>query len=515
MTGVNPGKHGVYDFTAREPKGYDTYVIMSDARQAPSFWQLASRAGKRVIVYNVPLTYPLERVNGIMVSGLLTPDGARDASYPPEIQKELEEAVPGIVISRHGLFQWGNEAELVKETIQSHEDNFRATKYLMDRQPWDLFVMVFQHTDTIMHYLWKQMEDKGAGLPDSIREIAANGILECYRHVDAKMEQLIQEAGEDTHVIVMSDHGFGRLGFYFGVNTWLLEKGYIKFKTDAFTRFKYLLYQLGITPDLAYRIVRKLGIGEKLRAAEAKGLVAARRRIGGLFLTVHDIDWKRTRAYSYGYCGPIFVNLKGREPSGIVAPGKEYEELLDQLCNDLATVKEPGTNSPLFPEVYRSHDIYLGPYADRGPDLVYYPKNWLYAAAGRRTFEEKRWLIPMEGRTTKDPSILQMRAGYTGTHCKEGIFFLVGPGIRQGKTISDSSIMDLAPTVLALLGVPLPKDMDGRVLDGAMTDELMAQLKITFASSDGVRPDLVPVGEMSAEDEAILVQRLTNLGYLG
>ncbi len=514
ITGMNPGNHGLFDFTFRKRDSYDTAVVESSLRQAPSLWQLASRAGKRVIVYNVPVTYPPERVNGVMVSGLLTPDGAKDATYPPELQQELERAVPGLVFSSHELFTPGREAEFVHEQLETHEKNYQAVRYLMAREPWELLVMVFQHTDTMGHFMWKHMEDKGAGLPESVRALAADAMQACYRDMDAKVGKLIEAAGEGTQVIIMSDHGHGSLKYYFAVNNWLLDKGYIQLKRDALTQIKYHLFRLGLTPDLAYRIVLRLGIKPKIGASDLPAKKPARAWLRQLFLSWSDIDWSRTRAYSLGSYGPIFVNVKGREAEGIVAPGAEYEAVLDSLIKDLSQVKEPDTGATLFNEFHRGHQIYWGPYSDRGPDLLFFPGNWIYNAAGRREFEENRFLMPVGDNTGRSHSLIQTRVPYSGTHRMEGIVMMRGAGIREGFEIKGATVTDIAPTVLALLGIGVPEAMDGRVLEEAMTPELRERLAVSYAGEEMSAPELMPVADMSPEDEGILVARLRNLGYV-
>jgi predicted AlkP superfamily phosphohydrolase/phosphomutase len=513
ITGVNPGKHGIFDFTLREEASYEGNLVESSLRQAPSLWQLASRAGKRVIVYNVPVTYPPERVNGLMVSGLMTPPGAKDATYPRELQAELEKAVPGHVYSGYSVFRPGIEAEFIHELLRDHEQNLSAARYLMERQPWDLFVMVFQHTDTMGHFMWKHMENHGEGMPEAVRELVANAMRECYRDVDTKMGQLIQEAGEGTRVIVMSDHGHGPLEYGFSVNTWLLEKGYIRAKQDALSRLRYRLYTLGFTPDFAYRVFSRMQTNKGGNRTGKDRFAGIKQRLGRLFFSFDDIDWSRTSAYSSGSFGPIFVNLKGREPHGMVEPGPECEALLDRLTSDLKTVQDPETGRPLFSEFHRGGDIYAGPFSERAPDLFFFPENWKYGAAGRRQFEDNRWFMKLEddGRT---PSIVRARVRYNGTHRMDGILFLSGPGIQPGKTIEGASIVDVAPTVLALLGVPVPKEMDGRVLENYLTPEMRDQLNVIYTARDGLVPELQPVADMSQEDEELLVARLRNLGYV-
>jgi predicted AlkP superfamily phosphohydrolase/phosphomutase len=501
LTGVNPGKHGIFDFTGHRDDGEGSYIVQSVRRHAPSLWQLASRGGKRVIVYNVPVTYPPERVNGLMISGLMTPPDAKDAAFPPELQEELEQVVPGhSFFSNHGLFRKGYEVEFVKMLMDHHQKNFEAARYLMHKQPWDLLVVEFQHSDTAGHFLWRYMEDGGVGLTGEAKEIVANAMRDIYRDLDAKLGTLIQEAGEDTRVIIMSDHGHGPMKHYFIVNTFLLEKGFIRLKPDVFTSLKYRLFMLGFSPALVYSALLKIKPTEKLRTTENARVVTAKERAKRIFISLEDVDWSRTRAYSDGYGGPIYVNLKGREAHGIVEPGKEYEEVLEGLTQALLSIKEPGTDQPLIGEIHRGRDVYSGPFADRGPDLIFFPKNWEYNSAGKLEFNTRRWLVPAKNRT--------------GHHRMDGIFFAAGPGIRQGFEVSGASILDIAPTALALLRLPVPEEMDGSVLRQMMTPELSEDLEITYSPAGVSTPDWVPVEEMSIEDEEILLTRLRNLGYI-
>jgi predicted AlkP superfamily phosphohydrolase/phosphomutase len=195
------------------------------------------------------------------------------------------------------------------------------------------------------------------------------------------------------------------------------------------------------------------------------------------------------------------VNLKGRETNGIINPGPEYEALLDQLTADLATLKEPGDSGlPLVGQVYRGRDIYSGPFVDRAPDLVFSPRDWRFMVLGMGEFPSTSWIGKSVNRT--------------GHHRMEGIFFLSGPGIKPGYVLQDASIVDVAPTTLALLRVPIPKSMDGCVLEAAMTPELSARLSIAYAGEAEIRPEYTTVQDLTPEDEEILVERLRNLGYI-
>ncbi len=500
LTGTNPGKHGLFDFTGHKKNSYETYVANASHRHGPSVWRLLSEAGYRVVVFNVPLTYPVEQVNGAMISGLSTPASAKDASWPRELQAEVEKAIPEFNFAPPGMFSPGQELQFVQDVRSLIQTNLKVTRYLMNRQPWDFLVSIFMSSDIMSHFMWRNMETGAAAYPEPMRATLANAIKDCYRDLDHAVGELIQEVGEDTNVVIMSDHGFGPMESYMSVNAWLIERGYIQFKRNPLSQLRYMLYRLGFTPLNFYGFLRKLGFGNTMRSQVRKNTTIIQRVNRNLFLSFRDVDWSRTRAYSNGYSGPVFVNLKGREPQGIVAAGAEYDRVLEQLIADLKQLKEPGTGQPFVGEVYRGKELYHGDHMEQSPDLLFFPRDWKYAGLGLVEFPTNRWLSPSPDRS--------------GNHRMDGIVFLSGPGIRGASQIQGASIMDIAPTVLALMGVPIPESMDGRVLQSAMIPDLQEQLTVTYSRGNGAEAEAVPVPELSAQDEEIIRTRLQNLGYI-
>lgn len=501
LTGMNPGKHGLFDFTVRQKDSYRTDLVNATNREGPSLWKLLSEAGRRVTVFNVPLTYPPEQIDGLMVSGLLTPAGAEDATWPLELQQELQQAIPEFNFSPPGMYSRGHDLEFVHSVRALNETTLKATRYLMERQPWDCLVSVFMGTDIMSHFMWKHMESNGATAPAPIRDVLANAIRDCYRDVDGALAELIERAGDDTYVIVMSDHGFGEMDYYMSVNAWLIDRGFLRFKRTPMSQARHLLYRLGVTPLNVYGLLLALRLGNRMRKTARKNIGLVARLLRLCFLSFDDVDWSRTRAYSHGYGGPIFLNLKGREPQGIVAPGREYEAVVDELIRGLQQLKEPGTNLAFVGEIHRSNSIYSGPHVGRAPDLIFFPRDPKYAVLGLAEFPSSRWLTPSPDRS--------------GHHRMDGILFVSGPGIRPGYQIRGASIMDVAPTVLALMGVPIPTVMDGQVLESAFTADLREHLDVTHIDRETSMPEQQFVPEMSSEDEEVLRERLRDLGYIG
>ncbi len=498
-TGMNPGQHGLFDFTGRKPDSYETYLVNSTYRASPPLWLLLSRQGKRVIVFNVPVTYPPDKVNGLMVSGLLTPASAKDATWPPELQQELHEAVPEFNFSPPGMHSRSQNAEFVQTVRALIGSTLKATRYMMDRQPWDLLVTVFMSTDIMSHYMWGEMEAGASSAPQPLRDGVTSAVQDCYRDADTALAELLEAAGPETVVIVMSDHGFGPLDQYMSVNAWLIEQGYIHFKRSLPSRIRYGLYRAGITPLAIFGLLLKLGLGEPMRRTSRKNIGLVARVIQSLFPTFRDVDWSRTTAYSNGFFAPITVNLKGREPMGIVAPGAEYEALLTKITGELRQLREPGTDLPFVGEIHRGRTLYSGSSIDAAPDLVFMPRDPRTIGVGLVEFATNRWLSPSPDRS--------------GSHRMDGILFMTGPGVRRGVELTGASIMDIAPTVLALLGAPIPRAMDGRVLEGALDDDLRGRLEIAYSQQEAAAAE-VGLSGMTAEDEELIRARLRDLGYV-
>ena len=502
-TGMNQGKHGLFDFFARRKDGYETMLVNATHRHGAPLWQLLGEAGHRVTVFNVPATYPPEKVNGFMVSGLLTPPQTTNATSPPTLLDELRQAVPDFSFYPPGIFSKGEEAKFVDAVLAWDRMTLQALKFLMQKQSWDFLFGVFIGVDIVSHFMWRHMTapDDNTGTSDpATQEKLTSAIFQVYQQVDEIIAELLTEVGDDTYVMIVSDHGFGPLDYYMHLNALLVEMGYLRFKiASPSVMAKYLAYRLGMTPLRALELLRSLNLGGKVQQTASQRNEWLKTMVKRAFLSVSDIDWSRTTAYSVGYGAPIFVNLKGRQPAGIVEPGAEYEALIARLIADLREVRHPVTGEPYFGTIYRPEDLYNGPFLNEAPDLLPLPADWRNQGYGVHDFASNRWLEPSPDRT--------------GTHRMDGIFFLAGPGVIPGSTITDAHLWDIAPTVLALMGVPIPTAMDGKVLTSPLSNELVEQLAIRYTDATAeVLSHAQP--EMVEQDEQLIRERLNALGYL-
>ncbi len=495
-TGMNPGKHGVTWWLSQEGS---RLIDRRDIKGRP-VWDIAGDQGRKVAVINVPVTYPPYQVNGVMVTGLLTPASATDYTYPPELKAELDAQVGGYRVTHTAVHRRGGEEEFLQDLLDLLDRQLRASLYLLKNHPWHLFIVVLGITDVIVHKFWQDLDPQHPQHTTEDEDRLRDIIPRAYQAVDNAVQSLLDQAGDGVHTCIMSDHGGG--GFYeaFFTNNWLMDQGLLKIRRQGWSRLRYWLFRMGLTINtlfpMANAIVARLG-GQKLKR-RISPMNQGIGRLSGLFLSEADIDWSRTKAYSAGGFGQIRINLRGRQPQGIVAPGDEFESLRDRIIQGLASVTVPSTGKPYLGRAYKSEELFHGPEFDRLPDIVCVPYDERYVDIGLGFISNKQF---------DTVSIV------SGTHRLEGIVLLRGPDVQAGVELQGANIVDLAPTILYLLGLPVPDDMDGRVLVQALREERLRAQPVEFVSAASASTEEVARDLTKEEDEEIR-DHLRGLGYL-
>jgi predicted AlkP superfamily phosphohydrolase/phosphomutase len=495
MTGKNPGKHGVGDFLQRTPGEYRRLPVDATSISGEPLWVTASRGGKKVGVLNVPVTYPAFEVDGFIVSGLLTPGTGERGTYPESLAGELDQAVGGYRVNLDHFYAQGAAGPFLADLRELVDSRTRAAEYLMSSYDWDFFMVHYIATDWVQHFLWHCMDTSHPRFDKEEAKLYGNAILETYQQVDAALEKLTAGLGEDTVVVVISDHGFGPFYGYIHLNNWLLDNGLLVLKKGAATRLKYLLFRWGVTPSSLYQMLARLTMVKMAFKATKQQRYELMRT---LFLSGKDVDWTRTQAYCAGNVGQVFLNVKGREPSGIVARGREYQELRERLIAMLGQLKDPWTGEPLIEHIYRREEVYAGRYVDQLADILFLPRNLEYGATGLSEFVSNRIIAPS--------------FGYSGSHRMDGVFMIKGKVVKPGLDLGEADIVDMAPTILHLLGLPVSRDMDGRVLTEVLDEEFMSQRPVCCMDED---EDSGRAGlGLSDEEAAEVADRLRSLGYV-
>ena len=518
-TGKNPGKHGLIWWVKQDPKSGDSTVISSADLQGQTLWDIAGQHGLQVGVINMPVIYPPYPVNGFMISGLLTPPGATNFTYPADLRVELETNVGEYRVFPKVFFRKGSESAYLADLHQTLDLRANVVRYLMQNKAWNLFTVVFGSTDWAMHAFWKYHDSNHPRHnPQEARELG-HALRSIYEHADRVVGELLELAGENTHVFIMSDHGAGPAAAKVMVNNWLLDIGLLKIKRAPLSQLKYWLFRLGFVPENIYPLASAF----RLLNPRVKRTLDPRRKgkkslIRRVFLSFNDVDWARTQAFTLGGMGQIFINLKGRNPFGCVEAGAEYDNLREYIIRRVAEIKLPD-GKPFVKRVYRKEELYHGDFMDRMPDLLLFPSDMRYLDSGIEFFTNRLF------------SRVEVNSG---AHRTNGVFMLWGPHVKSGlelNSVGDSelpfrpelpfrvSIRDIAPTALHLLGLPVPEDMDGKVITHALTEEFMASHPVQTAAPQsfvgGGRGGMEFAGGFaSEEDEKLIRQRLTALGYL-
>ncbi|HEM60885.1 MAG TPA: hypothetical protein ENO24_01200 [Chloroflexi bacterium] len=490
MTGMNPGKHGIFDFIQRDPASYQFRPVNGSYLGARTLWSLLSEVGKRVGIVNVPMTYPPEQVNGFLISGMDSPGLDKAYSFPPTLAAEIDKACGGYLVdcSTHGPKGLSREEMTdlyTQRLLQVTRNRGSVARYLWRKHSPDLFMVVFGEADRIQHAAGEGIES----LMEGESSWFADRITEVYQEIDREIGQLLDQIDETCTVMIVSDHGAASYKRVLNLTYWLVENGFLHLSSR---RAQGTLIHWAERAQ--HKLLHSLGIEPR----------QAKRRTSALLRT---IDWEKTRAYAFGAFGSIFVNLQSREPTGPVRPGAEYQDLCQEISEGLLQARDPDSGAPLVEAVYPGQQVYVGDYVSQAPDLLVVPAREYFV---RNTLDHYQQSLAYPAGKYGGRSIW-----HTGKHTPDGVFAARGPQINRGTEIQNARILDVAPTILYLLGQPIVREMDGRVLEEAIDPGYLARHPVSLADADTGEMQ-GPSQELYSEDEEREIEeRLRGLGYLG
>ena len=487
MTGCDPSRHGVFDHRYFDMPAGKLKVNHARRVRVPTFWHQLSDAGRSMISLNLPVTYPPLPVRGVVVSGMDAPHLDAALSGAPEFAGRLRAEVPGYHLRSIWKRPPRDLAEM-EENARQTADLFLAEAeagLLADRMvpDWSALLVQFQLLDPFQHRAWRYLNVDETGIEDRPFNAAAEGVMAGLDRAIGKLCELAEKRA--AGVMVVSDHGFGPCLGRVHVNRVLIDAGVAR------------------VPGLAGRLRRRAS-----QAAEHLSLWGAKRddpeaRSASFDQSIaaqFPFDWKRTLAFAphQDTAAMVYLNSAERRPGAPLATPRQVDDARAATIAALSEAKHPETGAPLFPRVISTADAYgIDPAREGFPDLIAPPDEpyWVRCklAPGRD------WIEP-------DPQM-------PGTHRPEGVVSVAGPGITPGRTI-DADLRDVAPSILAWFGLPIPHHVQGRNLP-CLAGLGWAGRNERRDPGHAEHPGPSEAGfEYTPEEAALIEQRLADLGYL-
>ncbi|MFC1962405.1 alkaline phosphatase family protein [Chloroflexota bacterium] len=419
-TGKNPGKLGIFWWENIDLRNKRVLFPISRVNKSKEIWDFIGENGGKVGVINMPLTYPPKKVKGFVIAGGSFAQ-EHEFTYPRELENTLRKEFDYKVFPKD-LYLIKREPErVVKEVLRVIESRFKVARKLLTEYDLDFLHVTTFFINTLHHNFWNDRY-----------------VEEAWQLIDKNIGCLL-EGFEDTHdVFLISDHGSNKIDQVFYINNWLAKEGYLRLSSSI--RLPRLLYALGINQQSATRMLSRLHLRAlaKVLPSRIKDSLPSEAGTIDQSRKTDKIVWDMTKAVASGQ-GPVYINLKG----------KEKENTKEELLSKLENLQNPKTGKNIARKVYRKEEIYSGKYLAEAPDLIIDQNPGTHIRGGIgigkiNVFEEPH--------------------GWKAENKREGIFIACGPNIQKIQGLDKVSILDLAPTILHLMNIPVPKDMDGRVL---------------------------------------------------
>lgn len=475
MTGRTPGNHGIFDFIWAEERGEQTFFTLNNFRdiRVETIWSLVSRSGGAVTALNFPLTAPPPAVTGSIVPGLVSWKHLRRNVQPKELYEELKK-LPGFN-AKEVAWDFDREKRATKiippeergEWIAFHIKRerhwFEIFRYLARERRADLTAILLDGVDKLQHICWPNLDPDyfpRNPTPEQVRD--RDLCRQYFRQLDGFLGEVMEMAGDDARIFIASDHGFGPSHKVFRLNQWLAKKGYLTW-----------------------------GDTERLSTTE-------RSRIDKMVQN-HFVylDWDRTLVYAQSAATNGIHIRVARKPGQVGIASNEYESFRDRLIDELLAERDPEDGSAIVQKVMTREEAFAGTNNERCPDLTVILCDHGFVS------------------TLNTEPIWWTRPEVSGTHRPEGIFMARGPGIPCGERIAEQSILDVAPTLMHSLGIPIPSDFEGSVMSGVFDESFLEDRPVEVGEAT-IAVDLEASRDQTAEEaeDEVILDRLKALGYV-
>lgn len=486
FTGKNAGKHGIFDFQKINPETYEIHTVRTDQHREKTLWELLGDAGRQAIITDVPFTYPPRPLNGWMITGYGTPRTAGTIfTHPTDLAQHLPAALRSEVKVALPTNRFERSQYFIEEWQAVMDGRRRLLRYLITERPWDLFMHVFSITDNMAHVFWTYIDPAHPNYYKREGAIYREAFLHGYEMCDQILGELMELAGPETTTIILSDHGFGSIRPHQYLFQRLLKGEYLKVKGASTPRA--FLRRFIVNAYQQFPILREW----------AKGLQPKNRRLikkslhrTELMPNAKGINYASSQVIPTNAGLRLWIHEQGRFAQGIVPPAQK-EVLMDELEAYLTSHEDEIMKQPIIGRTYRSRDLYHGPFAAQGADLI---------------IEYHNMYNPGAANHPENPFL-------EGGHTPNGIFLAYGPQI-QSTRLESAHLIDLAPTILHLFDERVPPDMDGRVLTDIFTPAYQAATPVQFGTEPARHATAQASGDYSEPEEAKIKEQLRQLGYI-
>ena len=456
ITGCNPGKHGLFHFVDPDGKIY----TFNDLKK-PTFWEILSENGISCGIINVPITYPPRKINGVIITGMLTPPNKR-FTYPPELEKELREKDYVVDYPAEIIRYLKFDKKYIDKLIEIERSRTDIVIRLNKRENFDLTFIVYQAPDIVQHRLWEEKEC----------------VYRVYEELDQEIGRLI-EFFSPENVVIISDHGFSSYKKQLNVNQLLLMRGFAKKKKvdkvkDIELRSETKSEKEALVNRL-FRISRKvtskigvtqenvLNVMPEIAVKFLRKHVPAKWRRAFLEQTKYVVDMEESQAYmKYDFELGVWINHK-KIPEG-------YDAFRSEIIRILESYQDPVSRTSVMEWVKRKEEVYTGEFTKKAPDIIFKSKAEYYPLAtfGRDVVEENTlW-----------------------GHSFDGIFIANGKAFKRNVKASKISVYDIAPTVLYIFGIPKPAYVDGKTLLNFLGDNFKPSTKSPVDEKDRIKSQI-------------------------
>jgi predicted AlkP superfamily phosphohydrolase/phosphomutase len=473
-TGKSPGKHGCYDFRMPTNSLGRNRLVTSRDIPGKTFYELLVEAGGRITLINLPVSYP-PRVEGTVITSLMT-QGA-DCVFPPSLVEEIPE------LQTYQIIAETRTAQAIREV---ERERFQVARGLLERD-WDLFFLLFSGSDHISHEMYDELRRRGRSSKGA----------SVFVDLDRYLGWFVEHLPSNANLLVVSDHGFQTYPTIFYVNSWLAHEGYLTLggevrpegedfpaRANEDAQEKQRRLDLDVLTQALFEHPRLYQIGKRIYHT-LRGLLPI-----DVHLQSRGVDLTKSVAYAAtNECKGIYVNDAERFVDGVVDQA-DIDPLREEIIAKLEALEDPLTGKAAFSRVWRKEELYQGPYVRSAPDIGLEPN--VFVSFLLRSVE------PFE-------------ATPVNYHTRDGILIASGRDVSSGTVVDGADIVDIAPTILHLMGSAVPEDMDGKVLrqlfkPGSEPNERTVRYR---ERTDSGRPKEEPL----SEDEQAVRDRLRALGY--